>query len=44
MSSAILSFRSTTKIYRHGLVEVPAVRGVDLDLAPGTITAVMGPS
>ena len=44
MSSAILSFRSTTKIYRHGLVEVPAVRGVDLDLAAGTITAVMGPS
>ena len=44
MTTTSLSFRSATKIYRHGLVEVPAVRGVDLDLRPGTITAVMGPS
>lgn len=44
MSDPILSFRAVTKTFHHGTVAVPALRGVDLDLVPGTITAVMGPS
>lgn len=44
MNRPILSFDGVVKTYRHGLVEVAAVRGVDLDVMAGTITAVMGPS
>ncbi len=44
MTQPTLSFREASKTYRHGLVEVAAVRNVDLDVWPGTITAIMGPS
>jgi putative ABC transport system ATP-binding protein len=44
MTTPTLSFRATTKTYHHGIVEVPAVRDVDLDLMPGSVTAIMGPS
>lgn len=44
MTNSILTFRGVSKTYRHGLVEVAAVRDVDLQVAPGTITAIMGPS
>ncbi len=38
------SARGLTKTYGRGDVLVPALRGVDLDLAPGRFTAIMGPS
>ncbi len=42
--SAIVSCRGITKIYRQGAVEVPALRGVDLDIAPGDFATLSGPS
>lgn len=41
---ALVRVRGVTKIYRQGDLEVPALRGVDLDLAPGEFTAMAGPS
>ncbi|NYI99429.1 putative ABC transport system ATP-binding protein [Nocardioides thalensis] len=38
------SARGLAKTYGRGGVEVHALRGVDLDLAPGRFTAIMGPS
>lgn len=32
------------KTYRSGVIEVPAVRGVDLDIEPGAFLALVGPS
>jgi putative ABC transport system ATP-binding protein len=40
----ILSARGVTKTYRTGAEAVPALRGVDLDVAPGELVMVMGPS
>lgn len=42
--SAIVSCRGITKIYRQGSVEVPALRGVDLDIAAGDFATLAGPS
>jgi putative ABC transport system ATP-binding protein len=36
--------RGLTKIYRTGEVEVPALRGVDLDLYEGELVVLLGPS
>lgn len=36
--------RGLVKEYRSGRIVVPALRGIDLDVAPGTFAAVMGPS
>ncbi len=36
--------RGLVKEYRSGRIIVPALRGIDLDVAPGTFAAVMGPS
>ncbi len=44
MSTSLLQARGLTKIYRMGRVEVPALRGVDVDIAAGEFVAVMGPS
>ena len=44
MTEPVLQFRGVTKTYRHGMVDVTAVRGIDLEVAAGTITAIMGPS
>ncbi|RLE30400.1 macrolide ABC transporter ATP-binding protein [Candidatus Acetothermia bacterium] len=44
MSEALLSLEGVTKSYRMGQVEVPALRGVDLELAEGEFLAIMGPS
>ncbi len=41
---ALLEARDITKIYRLGRVDVPALRGVDLDVQQGEYMAIMGPS
>jgi putative ABC transport system ATP-binding protein len=40
----ILTARGVVKTYRTGTHEVPALRGVDLDVWPGELVMVMGPS
>src|SRR5579872_1715231 len=40
----IIRIRELRKVYRVGQVDVPALRGVDLDVARGEFLAVIGPS
>jgi putative ABC transport system ATP-binding protein len=40
----ILTARGVTKTYRTGTHEVPALRGIDLDVGAGELVMVMGPS
>jgi putative ABC transport system ATP-binding protein len=42
--SAIIRCRGVTKIYRQGAVDVPALRGVDLDVEAGDFATLSGPS
>jgi putative ABC transport system ATP-binding protein len=43
-AAATLSMRAVSKTYGEGLNEVHALREVDLEVAPGELVAVMGPS
>ncbi|HUG39581.1 MAG TPA: ABC transporter ATP-binding protein [Longimicrobiales bacterium] len=42
--AALIRIRGLTKSYWQGTLEVPALRGVDLDIADGEFTALAGPS
>ncbi len=42
--NSLLRLRGVSKTYRMGDVEVPVLRGVDLDVEAGKITVVVGPS
>ena len=42
--SAIIQCRGVEKIYRQGTVDVPALRGVDLDIEAGDFATLAGPS
>jgi putative ABC transport system ATP-binding protein len=44
MGDIIARAENVAKRYRHGSVEVAALRGVSLEIAPGEFLAVMGPS
>src|ERR1700683_4643012 len=39
----IIRCRGVTKIYRQGSVDVPALRGVDLDIESGDFATLAGP-
>jgi putative ABC transport system ATP-binding protein len=41
---ALLQARAITKTYRLGRVDVPALRGVDIDVSAGEFVAITGPS
>jgi putative ABC transport system ATP-binding protein len=41
---SVLELRQVSKVYGQGAAEVHALRDVSLDVAPGTMVAVMGPS
>jgi len=44
MSDPLIEIRGLRKIYRVGKVDVPALRGVDLDVPKGEFLAIVGPS
>jgi putative ABC transport system ATP-binding protein len=44
MSESLIRVRDLTRIYRLGDVEVPALRGVSMDIAGGEFIALTGPS
>jgi putative ABC transport system ATP-binding protein len=43
-TAAVFAARGITKVYHMGEVDVPALKGVDLDLFPGEFIVLLGPS
>jgi putative ABC transport system ATP-binding protein len=43
-AGSIVELTGTTKTYRQGVVDVPALRGIDLEVARGEFAAICGPS
>jgi putative ABC transport system ATP-binding protein len=43
-TTAVFAARGITKVYHMGEVDVPALKGVDLDLFPGDFIVLLGPS
>jgi putative ABC transport system ATP-binding protein len=43
-NDTVIMLRDVWKVYRMGAVEVPALRGLDLEIKKGEFVAVMGPS
>ena len=41
---SLLQLKSVGKIYRQGEIEVPALRGIDLEISEGEFTTIFGPS
>jgi putative ABC transport system ATP-binding protein len=44
MNDVVLSARQVAKVFRQGKLEVPALRGVDLEVRAGEFLALVGPS
>jgi putative ABC transport system ATP-binding protein len=44
MNDAVLSARGVEKVFRQGTLEVPALRGIDLEVRAGEFLALVGPS
>lgn len=40
----VIRVRDLTKVYKVGDIEVHALRGIDFDVSPGEVVAIMGPS
>ena len=43
-SQAAFRVRGLTKMYRSGDIDVPALRGIDLDICNGEVLVLLGPS
>jgi putative ABC transport system ATP-binding protein len=44
MPDALFSAKALTKVYTSGEVQVHALRGLDLEIAPGEVIVLLGPS
>jgi len=44
MATPIIKLENVWKIYQLGKVELPALRGIDLEILPGHFVSIMGPS
>ncbi len=44
MDNLVISLKDIWKTYRTGLIELTALKGINLDIAAGEFTAIMGPS
>ena len=44
MSAPIVDLKDVKKVYKQGSIDVPALRGLDLQVHPGEFTAICGPS